>query len=40
MTREIALGLLSRGNNGAELLQILDVIVSDVNAQEVDTQAD
>jgi hypothetical protein len=34
MTREIALGLLSQGNTGAELLQILDVIVADVNVQE------
>ncbi len=34
MTRETMLGLLAQGNTGAELLQILDVIVADVNVQE------
>ena len=35
MTRETALGLLAQGNNGNELLTILDVIFADVIAQEV-----
>ena len=35
MTRETALGLLAQGNNGKELLTILDVIFADVIAQEV-----
>ena len=40
MTRETMLGLLAQGNNGNELLSILDVIVADVNAQEVVTEAE
>ena len=34
------LGLLAQGNNGNELLSILDVIVADVNAQEVATEVE
>jgi len=30
MTRSTALGMLKVGNNGAEILQILDVIVADI----------
>lgn len=34
MTRSTALGLLRQGNNGEEILQILDVIVSDVESEK------
>ena len=34
MTRSTALGMLKVGNNGNEILQILDVIVADYESDE------
>lgn len=34
MTRSTALGMLNVGNNGNEILAILDVIVADVESDE------
>ena len=34
MTRSTALGMLKVGNNGEEILQILDVIVADTEYDE------
>jgi len=34
MTRELALGMLSQGNTGDEILQILEVIATDVLTPE------
>ena len=34
MTRSIALGMLSVGNNGDEILQILDVISADIESEK------
>jgi hypothetical protein len=34
MTLELALGLLAQGNNGDEILQILDVIQNDTSNPE------
>jgi hypothetical protein len=34
MIRSTALGLLRQGNNGEEILQILDVIVSDIESEK------
>ena len=34
MTRSTALGMLNVGNNGNEILQILDVIVADYESDE------
>jgi hypothetical protein len=34
MNRSIALGMLSVGNNGAEILQILDVISADIESEK------
>jgi len=36
MTRSTALGMLKVGNNGNEILQILDVIEADVIAENID----
>ena len=35
MTRSTALGMLNVGNNGNEILAILDVIVSDYESEQV-----
>ena len=35
MTRNIALGMLRQGNNGNEILQILDVIVNDIEQANI-----
>ena len=37
LTRDLALGLIRRGSNGAELLQILDVIVAEALDNSSDT---
>ena len=34
MTRSTALGMLSVGNTGDEILQILDVIVADIESEK------
>ena len=34
MTRSTALGMLNVGNNGEEILQILDVIVADIESDQ------
>ena len=34
MTRSTALGMLKVGNNGEEILQILDVIVADFECEQ------
>jgi hypothetical protein len=34
MTREVALGMLSVGNTGADILQILDVIAADIESEQ------
>ena len=34
MTRSTALGMLKVGNNGNEILQILDVIVADIESEQ------
>ena len=34
MTRSTALGMLKVGNNGEEILQILDVIVADIESEQ------
>ena len=34
MTRSTALGMLNVGNNGEEILQILDVIVADYESDQ------
>ena len=34
MSRSIALGMLSQGNTGDEILQILDVIVEDIESEK------
>jgi len=34
MTRSTALGMLNVGNNGEEILQILDVIVADFESEQ------
>ena len=34
MTRSTALGMLKLGNNGEEILQILDVIVADYESEQ------
>ena len=34
MSLELALGMLSQGNSGDEILQILDVIVNDTDTPE------
>ena len=34
MTRSTALGMLNVGNNGEEILQILDVIVADIESEQ------
>ena len=34
MTRSTALGLLNVGNNGNEILAILDVIVADIESEQ------
>ena len=34
MTRSTALGMLNVGNNGEEILQILDVIVADFESDQ------
>ena len=41
MTRSTALGMLNVGNNGEEILQILDVIVADYESEQtIDEIAD
>lgn len=35
MTRSTALGMLKVGNNGNEILQILDVIVNDIEQENI-----
>ena len=41
MTRSTALGMLKVGNNGNEILQILDVIVADYESEQtIDEIAD
>jgi hypothetical protein len=39
MTREIAINLLRQGNNGEQLLQILDTVVEDFTSQNIDDAA-
>lgn len=39
MTREIAINLLRQGNNGEQLLQILDTVVEDFISQNIDDAA-
>ena len=34
MTRSTALGMLNVGNNGNEILAILDVIVADIDSEQ------
>ena len=40
MTRSTALGMLKVGNNGNEILQILDVIVNDIEQANIQDCAD
>jgi CRISPR/Cas system CSM-associated protein Csm2 small subunit len=39
MTRELAINLLRQGNNGEQLLQILDTVVDEITEQNVDDAA-
>ena len=39
-TRSTALGMLSVGNTGDEILQILDVIVEDITQENIDDCAE
>jgi hypothetical protein len=36
MTRDLALSLLRTGNNGAEIMSILDTITSDIEQANID----
>ena len=40
MTHTTALGMLKGGNNGAEILQILDVIVADIEQENINDCAE
>ena len=40
MTRSTALGMLSVGNTGDEILQILDVIVEDITQENINDCAE
>ena len=40
MTRSTALGMLSVGNTGNEILQILDVIVEDIEQENINDCAE
>ena len=40
MTRSTALGMLKVGNNGNEILQILDVIVEDITQENINDCAE
>lgn len=35
MSRELALSLLRKGNNGSDILQILDTITSDIEQENI-----
>jgi hypothetical protein len=39
MSREMMLGLLRQGNNGNDILSILDVIATDVSEQSVESNS-
>jgi hypothetical protein len=39
MTREIAINLLRQGNNGEQIMQILDTMVEDFTSQNIDDAA-
>lgn len=40
MSREMMLGMLRQGNNGSQILQILDVIVNDIEQTNIQDCAD
>ena len=40
MSKDVILSLLSKGSNGAEILQILDVIVEDIVQENIDSCAE
>ena len=39
MSRELAINLLRQGNNGEQLLQILDTVVDEFTSQNIDDAA-
>ena len=40
MSKNVLLSLLAQGNNGAEILEILDVIVADIEQENIDSVAE
>jgi len=40
MSKDVILSLLSKGNTGAEILQILDVIVEDIEQENINSCAE
>ena len=40
MSKKVLLSLLAQGNNGAEILEILDVIVADIEQENIDSVAE
>ena len=40
MSKQVILSLLAQGNTGTEILQILDVIVSDIEQEGIDSCAE
>jgi hypothetical protein len=40
MSKQVIFSLLAQGNNGNELLSILDVIVSDIEQENIDSCAE
>jgi hypothetical protein len=40
MSKNVILSLLAQGNNGAEILEILDVIVADIEQENIDSVAE
>jgi hypothetical protein len=40
MSKSIAFSLLAQGNTGAEILEILDVIVADIEQENIDIVAE
>ena len=40
MSKKVLLSLLAQGNNGTEILEILDVIVADIEQENIDSVAE
>lgn len=40
MSKNVILSLLAQGNNGTEILEILDVIVADIEQENIDSVAE